>query len=52
MGSSESKTQEILAQKIQQMSGEEVLEAAGGINCQIAIIPDKCQYTFGETVSG
>jgi hypothetical protein len=52
MGSSESKTQEILAKKIQQMSGEEILEAAGGINCDIAIIPDKWQYTFGETVSG
>ena len=34
------------------MSGEEILEAAGGINCEIGIIPDKCQYTFGETISG
>jgi hypothetical protein len=34
------------------MSGEEILEAAGGINCDIGIIPNKCQYTFGETISG
>jgi hypothetical protein len=31
MGSSESKTQEILQNKISQMSGEEILDAAGGI---------------------
>ena len=52
MGSSESKTQEILAKKIQQMSGDEILDAAGGIHCHIEIIPDKVQYTFGETISG
>lgn len=52
MGSSESKTQEILAKKIQQMSGDEILEAAGGISCEMGIIPDKSYYTFGETISG
>ena len=52
MGSSESKTQEILSKKIQSMSGPEVLEAAGGIRPEVTILPDSVAFTFGDFVSG
>ena len=52
MGQSESITQEILTTKISQMSGQEVLEAAGGIYPNIQILPDKSDFNFGEHVTG
>ena len=52
MGQSESKTQEILTNKIGQMTGKEILEAAGGIHTSCHIVPDKSTYNFGENVTG
>ena len=52
MGSSESKTQEILTNKISQMSGAEILESAGGIYSSMHIVTDKSTYTFGEHITG
>ena len=52
MGSSESKTQEILTNKIQTMTGKEVLEAAGGIQPLVTITTHNESYVFGDVVSG
>lgn len=52
MGSSESKTNEIISQQLDTMSGPEILEAAGGILSSVHIIPDKSCYNVGDAVSG